>query len=487
MKALSFDDISLIPRYSDITPDCVDTSTMLGKNLKLNVPILSAAMDTITESKMAIAMARNGGLGIIHRNLSIVEQVEEVIKVKKLEGGIVKKPVCVTPDMTIQQVKQLIAQNGFKSYPVVRKGEYDYLAGLITSRDIQFVMDDSITVEEVMKTNLIAASQGDSKEHMIEVMIEYKVERLPITSYKNGKHILHGLVNLKDLRIDEKYPHATRDKNGYLMVGAAIGTGRTELDRANALYKAGVDVIVIDTAHGNSKGVVDTVSHLCSEYPDLFVIAGNVVTPDGAYNLIRAGAKCIKVGMGGGSICTTRIISGVGIPQFQAIKDISDEFGGDVSIISDGGVRYSGDIVKAMVAGADAVMLGNLLSGTNETPGEYEIFQGKQYKTYRGMGSMSAMKERYVSNRYFQNCEVEQPQKLVPEGIEGRVQTRGPVGDILFQLMGGLKSGMGYTCSKNILDLQTKVSWVEVSSNGLRESHPHSVEITRNAPNYQGD
>jgi len=473
--ALSFDDVLLVPGYSEVLPKDVDISTTIGNSIRLQMPILSAAMDTVTESRMAIAMAREGGLGIIHRNMSIDQQAQEVDKVKRSEHGVIIDPFYLSPDKTVEDALNLMAKYRISGVPVVLG---DKLVGIITNRDIRFEEDYTKPIAEVMtKEGLITAPVGTSLDEAKRIMGKYKIEKLPLV---DDEFKLKGLITLKDIEKTRQYPNAAKDEKGRLLAGACVGVGPSTMDRARALVDAGVDVIVVDSAHGHSIGVLETVEKIKEAFPEKTIIAGNVATGEGARDLIKRGADCIKVGVGPGSICTTRVIAGAGVPQITAIFNaavVAKEYG--IPVIADGGIKYSGDIVKALAAGADAVMIGGLLAGTDESPGEMEIWQGRSFKVYRGMGSLGAMKKG-SADRYFQ----EPSSKLVPEGIEGRVPYKGPVADTLYQLVGGLKAGMGYCGAPNIKSLHEKAKFVTISSSGLRESHPHDVYITKEAPNY---
>lgn len=493
--ALTFDDVTLIPQYSDVLPADVDVSVQLTPTIKLETPILSSAMDTVTESRMAIAMAQNGGLGVIHKNMSIEDQVNEISIVKRHSGGIVNNPVTVRPHHHLYYVKELMRETGYSSFPVVEEPRWGnkegVLVGMITSRDVKFEKDDSTSVEQIMTpvANLWLATTDLSREMMVSIMYAHKVERLPVVRYEDKTPILVGLFSLKDYHLKESFPKSTRDSSGRLCVAAAVGAFNSEnIHRAESLIKAGVDAIVVDTAHGHSKGVIEMVIALRKEFRDISIIAGNVVTLAGADALLTAGANVVKVGIGPGSICTTRIVSGVGVPQFTAILNASEAVIDDNhTIICDGGIRYSGDIVKAMVAGANAVMVGGLLAGCEESPGDSENYMGRVYKSYRGMGSLGAMIQKHGSaDRYKQEgvCS----DKLVPEGIEGRVPYSGSVESVLTQLVGGLRSGMGYLGCSTIPDLWQRYAAIcRLTSSGLRESHPHDVSIVREAPNYSAN
>ncbi len=477
-EALTFDDVLLVPNYSEVLPTQVDVRTRLTKRITLNIPIMSAAMDTVTEAELAIAIAREGGIGIIHKNMSIEEQAEEVDRVKRSESGMIVKPVTVRPDQTISEAENLMRKYKISGLPVV--DERGKLLGIITNRDIRFVRDFSKKIEEVMtRENLITVPVGTTLEEAKEILHKYKIEKLPVVD-ENG--YLKGLITIKDIEKREKYPNACKDELGRLRVGAAVGVGPEAVRRAEALIEAGVDVIVIDTAHGHSKGVLETVEKLKGLFPDMDIIAGNVATPEATEALIKAGADAVKVGIGPGSICTTRIVAGVGVPQLTAVAEcskVADKY--DVSIIADGGIKFSGDIAKAIGAGARVVMIGSLFAGTKEAPGEVILYQGRSYKVYRGMGSLGAMKKG-SKDRYFQS-EVEE-KKLVPEGIEGMVPYRGPLADTIHQLVGGLRAGMGYCGAANIEEMRRKARFVKITSAGLKESHVHDVIITKEAPNY---
>ncbi len=477
-EALTFDDVLLVPNYSEVLPTQVDVRTKLTKKITLNIPIMSAAMDTVTEAELAIAIAREGGIGIIHKNMSIEEQAEEVDRVKRSESGMIVKPVTVRPEQTIAEAEALMKKYKISGLPVV--DEEGKLVGIITNRDIRFVKNFSKKIAEVMtKENLKTVPVGTTLEEAKEILHKYKIEKLPVV---DDKGYLKGLITIKDIEKKEKYPNACKDELGRLMVGAAIGVGAEALERAKALIEAGVDVIVIDTAHGHSKGVIEMVEKLKGLYPDVDVIAGNVATPEGTEALIKAGADAVKVGIGPGSICTTRIVAGVGVPQLTAVAEcaeVADKY--DISIIADGGIKFSGDIAKAIGAGARVVMIGSLFAGTKESPGELVLYQGRSYKVYRGMGSLGAMKKG-SKDRYFQS-EVEE-KKLVPEGIEGMVPYRGPLADTIHQLVGGLRAGMGYCGAANIEEMRKKARFVRITSAGLKESHVHDVIITKEAPNY---
>ncbi len=480
-EALTFDDITLVPNYSEVLPVETDVSTMLTREIQMRIPLVSAAMDTVTESDTAISLAREGGLGIIHRNMSIEAQATEVNKVKKSESGMIVDPVTVSPDQQIGVVFELMSKYRISGVPVV-KG--DQLVGIITNRDLRFETDQAIKVSELMtKENLVTAQMGISLEDSKRLLQKNRIEKLLVVD-ELGR--LKGLITIKDIMKIKKYPNASKDSYGRLRVGAAVGVGKDMLARATALRNAGVDVLVVDSAHGHSRNILEAVKTVKSEFPDLQVVAGNVATGAGTEALIKAGVDAVKVGVGPGSICTTRIVAGVGVPQITAILEcakVGRSMG--VPVIADGGIKYSGDIVKALAAGADSIMVGGLFAGTDESPGETILYQGRSYKVYRGMGSLGAMREG-SRDRYFQD-DVFEPKKLVPEGIEGKVPYRGPVADIVHQLMGGLRAGMGYLGSATLGDLRTKTRMMRITSAGLRESHVHDVIITKEAPNYQVD
>ncbi|MEZ0361935.1 MAG: IMP dehydrogenase [Hydrogenobacter sp.] len=481
-EGYTFDDVLLVPQYSEVLPHEVDVSTHLTKRIKLNIPIVSAAMDTVTESRLAIALAREGGIGIIHRNMPIEKQAEEVQKVKKSESGMILQPITVHPNNTVREAMQIMERYKISGVPVVDGS--GMLVGILTNRDLRFLKStdyDKPVSLFMTKEGLITAQERVTLEEAEEILQRHKVEKLPIVD-KEGR--LRGLITIKDIVKRKKYPNACKDEIGRLRVGAAVGTGPDTTRRVEALVYAHVDVIVVDTAHGHSKRVLETVEMIKSNYPHVDVIAGNVATAEGVRDLIKAGADAVKVGVGPGSICTTRVVAGVGVPQITAImwayQEAKDH---GIPIIADGGIRYSGDIVKALAAGASAVMLGNLLAGTEEAPGETIYYQGRAYKVYRGMGSLGAMMSRFSSDRYGQ----ESMEKFVPEGIEGRVPYKGRLSDIMFQLVGGIRSGMGYVGANNIKELREKAKFVKITYAGYRESHVHDVVITKEAPNYWVD
>ncbi len=475
-EGLTFDDVLLIPAKSDVLPREVSIKTKLSDNLQLNTPIISAGMDTVTEAEMAIAMAREGGLGIIHKNMSIEEQAEHVDRVKRSESGVITNPFYLTPDHQVFDAEHLMSKYRISGVPIV--DENQKLVGILTNRDLRFLRDYSIKIGEVMtRENLITAPVGTTLKEAEKILQKYKIEKLPLVD-ENG--VLKGLITIKDIEKVIEFPNSAKDSQGRLIVGAAVGVSSDSDRRIAALVEAGVDAIVIDTAHGHSTRVIEKVRSVRKKYPDLTIIAGNVATAEATRDLIEAGASIVKVGIGPGSICTTRVIAGIGVPQITAIYDCAREaskYG--VPIIADGGIKYSGDIVKAIAAGAHAVMLGSLLAGVTESPGERIIYQGRQFKVYRGMGSLGAM-ERGSKDRYFQENE----QKLVPEGIEGRVPYKGPLSDTIHQLVGGIRAGMGYCGTRTIEELRKNGRFIRITNAGLRESHPHDVQITKEAPNY---
>ena len=474
-KALTFEDILLIPQYSEVLPKEVDIKTVLTKNIKLNIPFVSAAMDTVTEHQAAIKMARLGGIGIIHKNMDIASQAKEVSRVKKSESGVINEPIHLKPDDTLQDANNLMHEYKISGFPVV--GDNNELVGILTNRDLRFENDMRKKVEEVMtKAPLITAKKGISLDEAEKIFHQHKIEKLPLID-ENG--ILSGLITIKDLKKRKEFPNSFKDKYGRLGVGAAIGVG--QYDRAEALIDADVDVLVLDSAHGHSKGIIDTVKEIKKRF-EVDIIAGNVATPEAVEALVEAGADAVKVGIGPGSICTTRIVAGVGVPQITAIDTCAAkgrELG--VPIIADGGIKYSGDVAKALAVGASSVMIGSLLAGTEESPGETLMYQGRQYKTYRGMGSIGAM-QKGSNDRYFQ--EGTAADKLVPEGIEGMVPYRGKMSNVIHQLIGGLRASMGYVGAKDIQTFQQKAEFVEITTAGLKESHVHDVTITNEAPNY---
>ena len=479
-KALTFDDVLLLPRYSDFVPSEASTQTKLTKNINIKVPLVSAAMDTVTESRMAIALAEVGGIGIIHKNNTIDEQVLEVKTVKKYESGVVRDPLTIESDKSIGELIQLTTELNISGMPVVDNGE---LKGIVTSRDFRYADNMDAQVSSIMTPHdqLITVEEGTPQETVKKLMHENRIEKVLVIDQSGA---LGGLVTMKDIEKSAEHPDATKDDSGSLMVGAALGTSPDTLERAKALFEAGVDLFVIDSAHGHSKNVIETIKVIKKEFPSIDVIGGNVATAEGAIELVKVGADAVKVGMGPGSICTTRIIAGIGVPQISAILDIKEALNKmDVGIIADGGIRFSGDIAKAIAAGADSVMLGGLFAGTEEAPGKVELFQGRSFKTYRGMGSIGAMTERQDANRYMQ--EDTDADKLVPEGIEGRVPYKGVVINVINQLIGGLRQSMGYIGCKTIEEVHQNSEFVEITNAGMTESHVHDVMITKEAPNYQ--
>ena len=478
-KALTYDDVLLLPRYSDFTPKEASLRTNLTREISLNLPIISAAMDTVTESRMAIAMAESGGIGVIHKNNTIEDQATHVRTVKKYESGIVKDPITIESTQSIEDLVKLTSELNISGMPVVDNG---VLKGIVTSRDFRYADNLNESVSSIMTPleRLITVNEGTDQDEVKKLMYQNRIEKVLVLD-KAGS--LSGLVTMKDIDKSAEFPLATKDTSGQLLVAAALGTGTDTLDRAEALNEMGVDVFVVDSAHGHSKNVIETIKLLKDNFKDVQVIAGNVATPEGAVALDEAGADAIKIGMGPGSICTTRIIAGVGYPQLSAIYNVSNALKGtDISIIADGGVKHTGDITKAIAAGADCVMLGSLLAGTLESPGETIIYEGRKFKTYRGMGSVEAM-EKGSKERYFQST-IKDKNKLVPEGIVGRVPYKGSVVESMFQFVGGLKSGMGYCGSKNIKELKDNSKFVQITSAGLDESHPHNITITKESPNY---
>lgn len=478
--SLTFDDVLLKPAFSNILPADANTKTKITKQISLNIPIISSAMDTVTESRLAIAMAQSGGLGCIHKNLSIKDQADEIRKVKKFESGMVLNPVTITPNETLGDALALMRNYGISGIPVVKAGS-SKLLGILTNRDVRFATDKKQPIKELMtKEGLITAKQNISKADAKALLHKNKIERIIITD-SSGNCV--GLMTGKDLEKTKQFPHASKDEEGRLLVAAATGVGRDGIKRAESLIEAGADIIVIDTAHGHSSGVIETVRELKKSYPKQQFIAGNIATAEAAKALVDAGADAVKVGIGPGSICTTRMIAGVGVPQLSAILDVVEFCDkAKIPVISDGGIRFSGDLAKAIAAGASCVMLGGLLAGTEETPGEIVLFKGRSYKVYRGMGSLGAM-ARGSADRYFQQ-DVSDKLKLVPEGVEGRVAYKGPVSEVLHQLIGGLKSSMGYTGNGTIEEMRKNCNFVKITNSGLRESHPHSITITSESPNY---
>ena len=479
-KALTFDDVLLLPRYTNFMPSEAELDTRVSKNISLKIPLISAAMDTVTEAAMAIALAENGGIGIIHKNNSIAEQVLEVKTVKKYESGVVRDPTTINSTKTINELMQLTAELSISGMPVVDDGK---LMGIVTRRDFRYADNLSELVSSIMTPHekLITVQEGFNQDEVKRLMYNNRIEKILVTDEENS---LTGLVTMKDIDKSAEHPLATKDSRGQLQVGAALGTGTDTLDRAKALYEAGVDLFVIDSAHGHSQNVIDIIKLIKKEFPDIDVMGGNVATPEGAQALIDAGADSVKIGMGPGSICTTRIIAGIGVPQITAILSIKEKLSANsVPLIADGGIRFSGDISKALAAGADAVMLGGIFAGTEEAPGELELYQGRSFKTYRGMGSIGAMNERNDTNRYFQDGISNE--KMVPEGVEGRVPFKGWVVNVIDQLIGGIRQSMGYVGCKSIEQMHKDTQFVEITNAGITESHVHDVMITKEAPNYQ--
>jgi len=477
-EGLTFDDVLLVPAKSEVLPKDVNLSVQLTSKVKLNIPIISAGMDTVTEAAMAISMARQGGLGVIHKNMSIEDQAEQVVTVKRSENGVITDPFFLTPAHQVYDAEHLMGKYRISGVPIVNNKEELKLVGIITNRDLRFIQDYSLAINDVMtKEKLVTAPVGTTLEDAEKILQQYKIEKLPIV---DNSGMLKGLITIKDIEKVIEFPNAAKDHHGRLLVGAAVGVTSDTMKRVEHLVNAQVDVIVIDTAHGHSQGVIDTVQSIRKMYPDLDIIAGNVATAEGTAALFEAGADVVKVGIGPGSICTTRVVAGVGVPQITAVYDCATEARRlGKTIIADGGIKYSGDIVKALAAGGHVVMLGSLLAGTSESPGDTEIFQGRRFKVYRGMGSIGAM-EKGSKDRYFQD----DAKKLVPEGIEGRLPYKGPLSDTIHQLMGGIRAGMGYCGTKDLTDLRENSQFIRMTGAGLRESHPHDVQITKEAPNY---
>lgn len=474
-EGLTFDDVLLIPGKSDVLPNNVDLTTSLTKKIKLNTPICSAGMDTVTESRMAIAVARQGGIGIIHKNMSIQKQADEVDKVKRSEHGVITDPFSLSPDHYVYEANELMDKYHISGVPIT---ENDKLVGIITNRDLRFETDHNRKIKDSMtKENLIVAPEGTTLDQAKNILAKYKIEKLPIV---DANSILKGLITIKDIEKAIKYPHSSKDETGRLLVGAAVGVTNDILDRVKALAAAKVDIIVLDTAHGHQQNVPNSIRLIKNNFPNIQIMAGNVATGEATLSLIEAGADAVKVGIGPGSICTTRVVAGIGVPQITAIYDcalVAKKYG--IPIIADGGIKFSGDIVKAIAAGGDVCMMGSLFAGCEESPGQTELYQGRKYKVYRGMGSLAAMEEG-SRDRYFQ----EDNKKLVPEGVEGRLSYKGLVEDTIYQLLGGLRSGMGYCGTRNLKELQENSSFIRITSAGLRESHPHDIQITKEAPNY---
>jgi len=483
-EALTFDDVLLQPAYSEILPRDADLSTRLTREIGLNLPLISAAMDTVTEARLAITLAQEGGIGIVHKNMTPEGQAREVRRVKKYESGVINDPITVSPDKTIREVIQLTRANSISGVPVVKDGE---TVGIVTHRDLRFETQLDAPVSSVMtpQERLVTVREGADKDEVLLLLHKHRIEKVLVVG---ERFELKGMITVKDFQKAQDYPSACKDSRGALRVGAAVGTSPETGERVAALVQAGVDVIVVDTSHGHTRGVIETVKAVKSDYPDLQLIAGNVVTGEGAAALVEAGVDAVKVGIGPGSICTTRIVAGVGVPQISAIASVAETLAStDVPLIADGGIRYSGDIAKALVAGAHTIMIGGLFAGTEESPGEVELYQGRSYKSYRGMGSLGAMSQKYgSSDRYFQDA-TDEIEKLVPEGIEGRVPYKGSLVSILHQLAGGVRSAMGYTGSRTIEEMRTKPKFLRITGAGIRESHVHDVSITKEAPNYRSD
>ena len=475
-EGLTFDDVLLVPRKSDVMPKMIDISTNLTKKIKLNIPLMTAAMDTVTESRMAIAIAREGGIGVIHKNMSIERQADEVLKVKRSEYGVIFNPFYLSPDNYVYEAEALMAKYRISGVPIC--DENKKLVGIITNRDMRFLKDYNDRIGDVMtKNNLVTAPVGTTLEDAKEILYGARVEKLPLVD-ENG--VLAGLITTKDILKVQKYPNSAKDSKGRLLCAAAIGATPDVLDRAKALIEAGADVLVLDSAHGHSQNILNSVEKVKNAFPEIQLIAGNIATAEAAHDLIAAGADAVKVGIGPGSICTTRVVAGIGVPQITAIYDCACEAAKTgTPVIADGGIKYSGDLVKAIAAGGDVVMVGSLVAGCEESPGETELYQGRTFKVYRGMGSLAAM-EHGSKDRYFQADQ----KKLVPEGVEGRVPYKGVLADTVFQLMGGLRSGMGYCGSHNVEELKKEAKFVRITGAGLRESHPHDISITKEAPNY---
>jgi len=480
-KALTFDDVLLVPGHSTVLPRDVRLVTRLTRNISLNIPVVSAAMDTVTEAPLAIAIAQEGGIGIVHKNMPVAAQAAQVSKVKRFESGVVKDPITIAPGMTVRDVLGLIRQHKISGLPVVENGK---VVGIVTNRDLRFETNLDQPVVNIMtpKSRLVTVPDSASNDEAMRLMHKHRLERVLVVS---DSFELKGLITVKDMLMSSEHPHAAKDEQGSLRVGAAVGVGEGTDERVEALVAAGADVIVVDTAHGHAQGVIDRVALVKQRYPQVQVVGGNIATADAAKALVDAGADGVKVGIGPGSICTTRIVAGVGVPQITAIDNVANALSSsDVPLIADGGIRYSGDIAKALAAGAHTVMLGSLFAGTEESPGEIELFQGRSYKSYRGMGSLSAMQQG-SSDRYFQDNDDASAEKLVPEGVEGRVPYKGSVVAVVHQLMGGLRSAMGYVGCGTVNEMQTRAAFVEISAAGIRESHVHDVQIVKEAPNYR--
>ncbi len=482
-EALTFDDVLLLPAYSDVLPRAADLSSPLTREIRVNIPIVSAAMDTVTEARLAITLAEQGGMGVVHKNMSVEQQADHVRRVKKFESGVIKEPITVTADKSIGEVLELTRQHSISGVPVVDQD--GRLNGIVTSRDLRFETRTAEPVSEIMtgRDRLVTVREGASRDEILELMHQYRIEKVLVV---DDDFRLRGLITVKDIQKAKDYPNACKDEHGRLRVGAAVGTGGDTEERIDALARAGVDVLVVDTAHGHSSGVLERVAWVKKHYPDVQVVGGNIATGDAARALVEAGVDAVKVGIGPGSICTTRVVAGVGVPQISAVANVSAALEGTgVPLIADGGVRFSGDLAKAIAAGAHAVMVGGLFAGTEEAPGEVELFQGRSYKAYRGMGSLGAMAQG-SSDRYFQDPS-EEVEKLVPEGIEGRVPYKGSLVAIVHQLLGGLRASMGYVGCHDIQEMRTRPQFVRITNAGVRESHVHDVTITKEAPNYRTD
>ncbi|MGB1112256.1 MAG: IMP dehydrogenase [Schleiferiaceae bacterium] len=475
---LTYDDVLLVPNYSEVLPRDVDLSSKVTRNIELKTPIISAAMDTVTESAMAIAIAQEGGIGVIHKNMTIEQQAIEVRKVKRAESGMILDPVTLLKDATVADAKAMMAEFKIGGVPVINEAKN--LIGIITNRDLRFEKDNDRLIDEVMtKDNLITATPDTTMEQAEAILQEHKIEKLPVLDSNNQ---LVGLITYRDITKNRVKPNANKDKYGRLRVAAAVGVTGDVVERVGALYESGVDAVIIDTAHGHTKGVVTALQSVKAKFPELDVVVGNIATPEAALYLMEAGADAVKVGIGPGSICTTRIVAGVGFPQLSAVMEVAKAIDGRIPVIADGGIRFTGDIVKALAAGADCVMLGSMFAGTKESPGETVIYEGRKYKTYRGMGSVEAMSDG-SKDRYFQDVE-DDVKKLVPEGIVGRVPYKGEVGEVMYQFIGGLRAGMGYCGSKDVPTLKKSARFIQITAAGMQESHPHNVSITREAPNY---
>jgi len=476
-EGLTYDDVLLVPAYSEVLPKETDTSSLFTKDIKLKIPVASAAMDTVTEYQLAITIAQEGGIGVIHKNMPIIEQAEQVRRVKRSESGMIMDPVTLTESAVVQDALNLMKENRIGGIPIINSAKE--LVGIVTNRDLRFEKEMARPIVDVMtKTNLIIAKQGTDLKKAEIILRENKIEKLPIVDNHNK---LTGLITFKDIMKVKSRPNSTKDNFGRLRVAAGVGANAEALERVEALVKAGVDAVVVDTAHGHSKGVIETVKKIKSKFPQLQVVAGNIATAEAAIALMDAGVDAVKVGIGPGAICTTRVIAGVGVPQLTAINDVANAVKGKVAVIADGGIRYTGDVVKAIAAGASCVMMGSMFAGVEESPGETIIYEGRKFKTYRGMGSLEAM-QKGSKDRYFQDGE-DDIAKLVPEGISGRVPYKGTLTEVMYQIIGGLRAGMGYCGAKTIADLQ-KAQFVRITSSGIRESHPHDITITREAPNY---